>query len=154
MVANPGPERLASILEQTVKQYHNKSEHTLNITRAAGNSRYLKDGGKAGLHWCGIFAVYCLRKATGDTTYHWDIYKSPRIRHGDSGVQCKFTKHIEEARVGDIGYLEKAAHHFVIVGIEPGKLHTVDGNSTDAGKYNVIKYNVRTKFDGYYNIFG
>jgi hypothetical protein len=152
MSANPGPERLAQYLTDAVKQYRTKPEHALRITRSAKNSRYLKDG--VGLHWCGIFAVFCLRKATNDLSYEWDSEKLPRIRRGTAGISATYTKDISRARVGDIGYLNKAQHHFVIIGTEPGRIHSVDGNSTEGSKYNVIKYTIRTTFDAFYNVFG
>jgi hypothetical protein len=81
-----------------------------------------KPGGRAGgLHWCGIFAVWCAIKTGFDVK--WALGKGP------SGLGAFRTD--KSYKPGDILVCKGALnHHCVLTGIaSDGKLETVNGNS-------------------------
>ncbi|MBI5260022.1 MAG: peptidoglycan-binding protein [Burkholderiales bacterium] len=91
-----------------------------------GNTAHVKS-------WCGIFAIYCYRKA--GIPVHWDIGKGGpvgplRMRTFSPGFASKL-------KPGDIGSVRTKSHHFLIESINSQgplpPLTTIDGN-TDFGR--------------------
>jgi hypothetical protein len=70
--------------------------------------------------WCGIFAVYCIKKA-GIDIGNWQMGK---------GVSS-FGKlqQTTTPQAGDIGYMDTHQHHAIIVKVEGDIVHSIDGNS-------------------------
>ncbi|MDO8929137.1 MAG: DUF4157 domain-containing protein, partial [Bacteroidota bacterium] len=70
--------------------------------------------------WCGIFAVYCIKKA-GIDIGTWQMGK---------GVSAfGKLKQTESPQAGDIGYMDANQHHAIIVKVEGDIVHSIDGNS-------------------------
>lgn len=70
--------------------------------------------------WCGIFAVYCIKKA-GIDIGTWQMGK---------GVSAfGKLKQTESPQAGDIGYMDANQHHAIIVKVEGDMVHSIDGNS-------------------------
>lgn len=74
-------------------------------------------------HWCGAFALWCLRQA-GLTDWHWEVgkgflYRLPIVRVPEPG---------------DIGYQDKPfQHHFVVTDVGQHTFSSVDGNQGTPG---------------------
>lgn len=68
-------------------------------------------------HWCGAFALWCLRQA-GLCTWSWSIGKGFAFR-------LHTTKTPEP---GDIAYYSRKQHHAIVERVEGDTVHTVDGN--------------------------
>jgi hypothetical protein len=75
-------------------------------------------------HWCGIFALWAVKSA-GAPVGTW------KMGSGISAVSGIKPVRRSEVRVGDIGFLEKNQHHFLVSAVsEDGKqITSVDGNS-------------------------
>lgn len=95
--------------------------------------------------WCGIFAVWAHKKA-GKDIGNWQMGR---------GVSA-FGKlqQTSSPSPGDIGYIHKPyQHHCIVVKVEGGNVHTIDGNS---GLYSEVKENTRpiSEFTGFFTAFG
>jgi hypothetical protein len=87
--------------------------------------KYNSQPGMNGLpHWCGIFALWALR-SSGMGVGTW------KMGSGISAVSGIKPVSKQTVKVGDIGYLESAQHHFIVAGISADRktIQTVDGNS-------------------------
>ncbi len=69
--------------------------------------------------WCGGFALWCLRMA-GLCDWSWKI--------GSGFLEIKGLPKISLPEPGDIGYLAKNAHHFIVEDVHDGKVFSIDGN--------------------------
>ncbi|MEW7974942.1 MAG: peptidoglycan-binding domain-containing protein [Candidatus Thiodiazotropha endolucinida] len=80
--------------------------------------------------WCGIFCVYCYRKA-GLKTIRWDIaVGAPR---GNIGLNTWSPQFVQNIKLADIGAVATRQHHFLIEKVDSGnpfkpRLNTIDGN--------------------------
>ena len=80
--------------------------------------------------WCGIFAVWCYRKA--GIPVRWDIgIGGPVGPLRLSGFSTQFAANIRPA---DIGCVATKSHHFLIESVDGGgplpRLTTIDANTT------------------------
>jgi len=74
-------------------------------------------------HWCGAFALFCLRQA-GLTDWHWEIGK---------GFLWRLRRTLDP-QPGDIGYQDAPfQHHFVVTEADKHTLESVDGNQGTPG---------------------
>jgi len=74
-------------------------------------------------HWCGAFALWCVRQA-GLTDWHWQIGKGFLWR----------LKRTATPEPGDIGYVDQPfQHHFVVVEADRHTIGSVDGNQGHPG---------------------
>ena len=90
--------------------------------------------------WCGIFAVYCIKKSGIDIDT-WQMGK---------GVSSfGKLKQTDSPQAGDIGYMEAHQHHAIVVKVEGDIVHSIDGNS---GLKSEIIENQRPKkaFSGFF----
>jgi hypothetical protein len=102
------------------------------------------------LHWCGIFATYCLIKAGVDAK--WFNGFSPAIR----GKGTRYAGDNKGIKPGDVGVRltgddHTTNHHFVVIAVnDDGKLETIDGNTL----YQEISYNTPAvkELYGHYSI--
>lgn len=78
--------------------------------------------------WCGGFALWCLRTA-GLVDWSWKI--------GSGFLEVKGLPRVSLPEPGDIGYLAKNAHHFVVVDCHDGVVDSVDGNHIPAPREGV-----------------
>jgi hypothetical protein len=70
--------------------------------------------------WCGIFAVYCIKKS-GIDIGNWQMGK---------GVSSfGKLKQTDSPQAGDIAYMDAHQHHAIVVKVEGDVVHTIDGNS-------------------------
>ncbi len=70
--------------------------------------------------WCGIFAVYCIKKA-GIDIGTWQM--------GKGVTAFGKLKQTETPQAGDIGYMDDHQHHAIIVKVEGDMVQSIDGNS-------------------------
>jgi len=70
--------------------------------------------------WCGIFAVYCIKKA-GIDIGNWQM--------GRGVSSFGKLKQTQSPQAGDIGYMDLHQHHAIIVKVEGDIVHSIDGNS-------------------------
>jgi hypothetical protein len=94
--------------------------------------------------WCGIFCIYCYRKA-GILSLTWDMQNGkPKGPIHVNGWSANFVNGIKTA---DMGIVQHKWHHFLIESVEPGKklprMTTIDGNQ-DFGRI------IRIPFDSAY----
>ncbi len=79
--------------------------------------------------WCGIFAVYCYRKA-GINSVKWDLTRGKPI--GSIKIARWSPNFVKEVKMADIGIVSKKNHHFIIKRKEDGKsrpkIESIDGN--------------------------
>jgi len=80
------------------------------------------------ISWCGGFALWCLRMA-GLCDWNWKI--------GSGFLEVKGLPKVSLPEPGDIGYLAKNQHHFVVERVELGKVYSIDGNHMAAPKEGV-----------------
>jgi hypothetical protein len=74
-------------------------------------------------HWCGAFALWCLRQA-GLTDWHWEIGKGFLWR----------LRRTTEPQPGDIGYQDQPfQHHFVVADVGQHTIASIDGNQGSPG---------------------
>jgi Putative peptidoglycan binding domain len=90
--------------------------------------------------WCGIFCIYCYRKA-GILSVTWDLENGKPSGPIDvNGWSANFVAGIKQA---DMGVVQHKSHHFLIESVEPGKklprMTTIDGNQ-DFGRIIKIKF--------------
>ena len=80
--------------------------------------------------WCGIFCVYCYRKA-GFNAIKWSITKGGPT--GPIALNSWSPQFVQNIKVADIGAVATFQHHFLIEKVEAGnpatpRLETIDGN--------------------------
>ncbi|MBV2091504.1 MAG: peptidoglycan-binding protein [Candidatus Thiodiazotropha sp. (ex Ctena orbiculata)] len=80
--------------------------------------------------WCGIFCVYCYRKA-GISTVRWNLNIGAPV--GNIGLNSWSTEFVQAIKLADIGAVATRQHHFLIEKVDPGnpftpRLNTIDGN--------------------------
>lgn len=74
-------------------------------------------------HWCGAFALWCLREA-GLTDWRWEVGK---------GFLWRLPR-TTDPQPGDIGYLDQPfQHHFVVERADKHTLTSIDGNQGAPG---------------------
>jgi hypothetical protein len=74
-------------------------------------------------HWCGAFALWCLRQANL-TDWHWEIGKGFLWR----------LKRTYDPQIADIGYQDEPyQHHFVVTELGDITFTSVDGNQGHPG---------------------
>lgn len=78
--------------------------------------------------WCGGFALWCLRTA-GLCDWSWKI--------GSGFLEVKGLPKVSLPEPGDIGYLAKGAHHFVVDHCQDGQVYSIDGNHFTAPREGV-----------------
>lgn len=80
--------------------------------------------------WCGIFAVYCYRKA--GIPVQWDIGRGGPV--GPLKLASFSPSFAAQIRPGDIGAVATKSHHFLIESVDGAgplpRLTTIDGNLT------------------------
>jgi hypothetical protein len=82
--------------------------------------------------WCGIFAVYCYRKA--GIPVSWDIGKGGPV--GPIKIRSFGPDFVSSIKPGDIGSVATKSHHFLIETVGQGampSMESIDG-STDFGR--------------------
>ncbi len=125
------------------------AKHLLEIFHLAANDawpdpvieqvRYVKEFP----HWCGIFAVYCIKKAGIDLGY----WKPGR------GVKDEGTlEPTENPQPGDIGYFEEKQHHCIIKAVHGDTIESIDGNSGNFSEV-VERSRPRSQFAGFLTAF-
>jgi hypothetical protein len=73
-------------------------------------------------YWCGIFALWALRKAGFACSVHWDIRTGRGFLH--------LLQPTTNPQPGDLAYIHNYQHHAIIERITPdGMVHTIDGNT-------------------------
>jgi hypothetical protein len=87
-------------------------------------------GGKA-KSWCGIFCVYCYRKA-GIKSVRWDLKSGRPV--GPIRLASWSPTWVDQIKSADIGTVATKSHHFLLKQVESGsklpRLHSIDGNQT------------------------
>ncbi len=74
-------------------------------------------------HWCGAFALYCLRRA-GLTDWKWVVGKGFLYQ----------LRRTQAPQPGDIGYLDQPfQHHYVVAEVGEHTLTSIDGNQGSPG---------------------
>lgn len=74
-------------------------------------------------HWCGAFALWCLRQA-GLTDWRWEVGK---------GFLWRLAR-TTDPQPGDIGYVDQPfQHHFVVERADRHTLSSIDGNQGKPG---------------------
>jgi hypothetical protein len=93
------------------------------------------------LHWCGIFATYCVVQAGADAI--WRCGFNPSIK--STALKYVAGKN-NQIRAGDIAISaqpglkgETIHHHHVVIKVDGGMMQTIDGNS----RYQDITWNTR-----------
>lgn len=95
--------------------------------------------GKYPPHWCGAFALWCLREA-GLTDWTWQVGK---------GFLWRLPR-TTDPKPGDIGYVDQPfQHHYVISDVGVHTLESVDGNQGTPGVQ--VRHRAKGK-DTYFSI--
>jgi len=68
--------------------------------------------------WCGGFALWVLHEAGVGVDVPWVIGKG----------FCFRLPQTTNPKPGDIAYFDRAQHHAIVVSVDDGTLHTIDGN--------------------------
>jgi hypothetical protein len=80
--------------------------------------------------WCGGFALWCLRTA-GLCDWSWKV--------GSGFLEVKGMPKVQLPEPGDIGYIAKAAHHFIVEDVRDGIVYSIDGNHLTAPREGVAR---------------
>jgi hypothetical protein len=112
--------------------------------------------------WCGIFATWVWRRA-GITSVKFKLWDGQTagigtIDESEGGARtwrklpiCQW--HTGSICEGDIGYLDKGQHHFIIIAVDGNDLLTVDGNAKGSSII-VCRKHLRHDAVAYYRCLG
>jgi hypothetical protein len=80
-------------------------------------------------HWCGGFALRCLR-AAGLTSWKWIVGKG-FIWYGENGKPLALPRLpvVRHPKPGDVAYFKRGQHYAIVERVEGNTVHTIDGNT-------------------------
>jgi hypothetical protein len=113
--------------------------------------------------WCGIFALWAIKKAC---LVGWSLAgMTPKVGvwRGGSGISSvsgfKGVHDKDKVKRGDVGYIAKNQHHFIVVRVDGDALETIEGNTAEDGSATggkILDHKSRRKkstTDGFYTVF-
>lgn len=115
-----------------------------------------RPGAEGGLHWCGIFATYCLRSAGMPVKWRANLGITPSDRN--SAFVWKYRSFVPSDKFdvkslepGDVAGIPASSHHFIVVNsTHPDYVDCIAGN----GSYQRIEAqrHLRKNINVYYKI--